>query len=59
MIVPSLIFNEVTQHNARPLVEGRKPEPDRALWFLTENFAWVMSPQRPDGIRDIIIRVKL
>lgn len=58
-MIPGLIHYEVLKHNAAQLLPDHKPAPDRAVWFVTENFAWVLTPQRPDGARDIITRVKL
>jgi hypothetical protein len=58
-MVPLIIADEIRKYQAAPLLPDIKPAPERAIWFLTENFAWVMTAQRSDGVRDIIVRIKL
>jgi len=48
----------VDKYNAVEVLPDIKTPGDRAVWFFTENFFWLMTPQRPDGARDVIVQIK-
>ena len=54
----STIHYLVDKYNAVEVLPDIKTPGDRAVWFFTENFFWLMTPQRPDGARDVIVQIK-